>query len=338
MHAAPHKFVVMLKTYRDDALYVRRLIDSMARYNVDNVPLYVVCPDEDINIFKEICSRVTATILPESLFQSHLTSEFVQLEHEDFTIRPGYINQEIVKIAFWEIGVADNYLCIDSDAEFIRPFYASDFIAPDSFPYTTLTEDFSLIVDSYYYHMCGWEGRKKRIQRINEAIDFPQTNFETSHGCVVFNSRVLKDFYENFMLKNGFSYIGILKICPYEFSWYNMWLQKTKVIPIHKREPIILCFHHEQQLKQYKSAGIALADLARAYVAIVVNSNFQPDRGGRKPISYETYIDFVPQRGKMRILIYLLRQCLRDAYSATKLHIPTPIRKLLGKVKRVILH
>ena len=35
----------------------------------------------------------------------------------------GYINQEIVKLCFWETGLADNYLCLDSDAEFVRDFH-----------------------------------------------------------------------------------------------------------------------------------------------------------------------------------------------------------------------
>ncbi len=37
-------------------------------------------------------------------------------------IRPGYINQEIVKLAFWELGLTENYFCVDSDAVFVRPF------------------------------------------------------------------------------------------------------------------------------------------------------------------------------------------------------------------------
>ena len=37
-------------------------------------------------------------------------------------------------------GICENYLCIDSDSEFIRDFYYSDFMYNDNTPYTIMHE------------------------------------------------------------------------------------------------------------------------------------------------------------------------------------------------------
>lgn len=329
-----HKFVFLLKTYQDDVLYVRRLIDSIITYNKDNIPLYVVCPDADVACFQQICRPLCATILPEPLFSKYLATDFVKLKYENVSIRPGYINQEIIKLSFWELGVAENYLCVDSDAEFIRNFYISDFIAPNGVPYTFLTEDRALLLDSYYYTLCSWETRKKRIDDICRVINYAPPYFETSHGNVTFNATVLEHMYRNFMQKNSLTYIDLLSISPYEFSWYNMWLKKNKIIPVHKREPVILYFHHENQLKNYKSAGVTLSDLARAYVGIVVNSNFQHNRGQDKPLSYEDYTDYMAQNDFNQALRFIVKNCIIACYDRIKSFFPTPARRLLGNIKR----
>jgi hypothetical protein len=53
-----------------------------------------------------------------------------------------------------------------------------------------------------------------------------------------------------------------------------MWLQKSRVIPIEVREPLVKVFHHEGQHLEYALRRVTLADVARGYVALVVNSNF----------------------------------------------------------------
>jgi hypothetical protein len=71
---------------------------------------------------------------------------------------------------------------------------------------------------------------------------------------------------------------------PYEFSWYNMWLQKSNVIPIHQIEPLVKVFHDEDQHVASLARGVGVEDLARSYLAVVVNSNYSRDLG---PISAE---------------------------------------------------
>ena len=92
------------------------------------------------------------------------------------------------------------------------------------------------------------------------------------------SATVLESFVSGFLSPRGWDYLDALKVAPYEFSWYNFWLQHTRVIPLHQREPFVKVFHNERQYLEFLVSGAKIDDLARAYVAVVINSNFSRDR------------------------------------------------------------
>jgi hypothetical protein len=89
----------------------------------------------------------------------------------------------------------------------------------------------------------------------------------------------LESFNTKYMKVNGQGYIDILAEAPYEFSWYNLWLQYDKTIDIHIREPLFKTFHHKNQHIEYLLRGIKTSDLARGYLGVNVNSNYSRNFG-----------------------------------------------------------
>ena len=265
------RFALLLKTYSTDFEYAVRLVASFHRFNPDGLHLFCVVPKSDLDKFKPL-QALTVTVLEESALEQYFTLEAVS------GIRPGYINQEIVKLAFWELGLAENYFCVDSEAVFIREIHESDFMTPDGFPYTVLVEDKDLKADPYYFEHF-WESREHSQRLIAQELDIPDRVIRTCHGHQVFSSEVLRDFKTSFLDPRGWTYLDALSLSPYEFSWYNLWLQKSRVIPIHQREPFVKVVHHEQEHIEFILRGMTQADLARAYLAVVVNSNFSRDKG-----------------------------------------------------------
>ncbi len=262
---------MLLKTYAGDAGYAARLVASFEKFNADDVTLYVVCPHEDLPLFTPLASA-NVIVHSDAEFDQYLVFEEVH------GLRPGYINQEIIKLAFWELGLAENYFCVDSDAEFIRPFYRSDFMVDETTPYTVLVEDKELQVEPRYYTQY-WASRDAEIRHIKDLVGLVDPIVRTCHGHQVFSAAVLRSFKEEFLEPRGWSYVDALAEAPYEFSWYNMWLQKRGPIEIHAREPFVKVFHHEGQHLEYVLRGITVDDIARAYVAVVVNSNYSRDLG-----------------------------------------------------------
>lgn len=283
------RFGLLLKSYRGDFEYARRLVASFNNHNPTGLMLYCVVPEADVPTFAALSSP-TVVVMSEEPLGHYFTTEPVQ------GIRPGYINQEIVKLAFWELDLVDDYFCVDSDAVFIRDITLADFVAPDGTPYSVLVEDNELKVEPQYY-ASYWQSREQAVRLIAEEVGVTDPVLRTCHGHQVFSGAVLRCFTEDFLATRGWSYLDALIVAPYEFTWYNMWLQKSRVIPIHQREPLVKVFHHEAQHLEYILRGITPDDIARGFLALVINSNYARDLGvtpihESKPESLSHYLSY----------------------------------------------
>lgn len=257
---------MLCKSYSGDFEYVRRMVASFNEFNADSVTLFLVVPEADLSLFQQLAGE-SVRILSEDLLSQHLVNREVH------GIRPGYINQEIVKLAFWELGLSENYFCVDSDAEFIRSFSTQDFMFDPQTPYSVLVQDLELKVEPEYFHQY-WESRELELRSIADLVGIDSRVILTCHGHTVFSARVLESFATDFLGPRGWSYADALEFSPYEFTWYNMWLQKSKIIDIHPREPWIKVFHNQGQHLEYLIRGITTSDIARGYLGVVVNSNY----------------------------------------------------------------
>ena len=68
-----HNLGFLLKTFVDDFKYVERLIPSFNKYYSDNIPLYIVVPEADIEVFQQLLNP-KIELLCEELFKYKLTS------------------------------------------------------------------------------------------------------------------------------------------------------------------------------------------------------------------------------------------------------------------------
>jgi len=263
-------FGILVKSYSDDVHYVRRLIASLERHNADEVPAFLVVPESDLALFGEFTSGAV-TVLSEKVFEAHLTDTPLA------GFSAGYINQEIIKMCFWEAGLVDNYLCLDSDAEFIRDFNVEDFMFDSQTPFTFLSEDRDLLAEPEYFEH-SWQGRALKLDRIKQEVGLTDPRVLTVHGHAVFSATVLRSFVRDFLQPRGWDYRDAVTLSPYEPTWYSMWLQATRPIPLRVREPIIKTFHNSTQHLDYVLRGLTADDISRGYVGVVVNSNYS--RGG----------------------------------------------------------
>ena len=186
---------MLLKSYSGDLEYAQRCVASFTRFNADAIELYVVVPEADVAAFTPLAGP-QVTVMSEAAFVPYFTAEPVQ------GIRPGYINQEIVKLAFWELELAENYFCVDSDAEFIRPFHVTDFMFDEHTPYTVLVEDNELKVEPRYYREY-WQGRELALRHIQSLVGLDDPIVRTCHGHQVFSSVVLRSFRDSFLAPRG---------------------------------------------------------------------------------------------------------------------------------------
>ena len=262
---------MLCKSYSGDFEYAQRMVKSFHQFNSDAIQLFLVVPETELKLFAPL-SGDFVMLLSEQLLVGYL------VDHEVHGMRPGYINQEIVKLSFWELGLAQNYFCVDSDAEFIRPFGVSDFMFDPDTPYSVLVQDLELAVEPEYYNQY-WVSREAELRRIAELVGVDSRVVLTCHGHTVFSLSVLESFVNDFLAPRDWTYADALEFSPYEFTWYSMWLQKSGVIGLHSREPWIKVFHNQSQHMEYLLRGIELTDIARGYLGVVVNSNYSRGLG-----------------------------------------------------------
>lgn len=266
-----HKIAILVKTYIGDIEYVSRLVESCKKHNLDHIPVYIVAPQTDLSHFLKFAGAEIEVLSDESITTELVTSEVRG-------IRSGYINQEIIKLTFWQKRLCENYICVDSDGVFIRNFFISDFMYDQTTPYTILVEDNELAVEPEYYKE-HWKDRYEVLRHIQNQVGLKGSRILTSHGFSILSAKVLESFKTNYLDAKKKSYFDILEEAPYEFSWYNLWLQYDKTIDIHIREPLFKTFHHKNQHAEYLLRGIKTSDIARGYIGLVVNSNFSRDFG-----------------------------------------------------------
>ena len=114
-------FVFYCKSYIKDLKSITSLVKSFKKYNVENIHMYISVPKSDFEDFRQFNSENITVIKDEDYALSYLVEKNVG------RFSAGYINQEICKLSFWESNFALNYLCVDSDACFIRDFKYEDF-------------------------------------------------------------------------------------------------------------------------------------------------------------------------------------------------------------------
>jgi hypothetical protein len=261
------RFGFLLKTYVGDFKEASALVESFNKHNVEKLPLDIVVPESEINIF-QIFSSDTVTVLSEELIPATFTEVAIE------GIRPGYINQEIVKLSFFRLRRTENYMCLDSDALFIRDFQIGDFIRQDGTPFTVLIEDRELMSDPGYRDE-HWVARESQLLKIRSYLGVPQgMNLLTCHGFQILQHSVLSAFEREILQAKQIDFLDLLKISPYEFSWYNYFLQVSN-FTLAIREPYFRVIHSGTQFAFERLSGHNTADWSNGYLGLVLNSNFQ---------------------------------------------------------------
>jgi hypothetical protein len=258
----------MVPSYEGDFSRARLLVESFNEFCKDDMRLCIVVLESDFLLFSSLQSEKVILITQESIPVRFATDSICG-------IRPGYINQEIVKMTFWKMDIFDNYLCLDSDGVFIRNFDTTDFMFSEDEPFTVMSDDKELMCNPDYQDM--WIAREARIRKIYNIYGIAQPKYiRTCHGFQVLNSDILLELEVEFMKPRNLDYLDLLEISPYEFSWYTLFLVKTGR-KIHQTENFFKCYHNAKQYLGDIILGIDSSILANGYIGLIINSNFQPD-------------------------------------------------------------
>ena len=259
-----NKLAIYCKSFFRDINRAKILAESVERYNIDNIPFYISVPTTDLSLFKSKLPGFVNLISDADI----LTNDLEQT----------WITQQIVKSSFWKTGVCENYVMVDSDSYFIKNFTISDFMYTDETPYTVCHEQKDLWNWSVWHTTQLGFDPKESFERDRQVVMnmFSRTGkvFDFGPGPVIWSRKVWETLDE-IMEGNKLTWMDLMRISASEFTWYGETLLYSKVIDLIPIEPPFKFFHYHQQYIESKQLGITQEHIARNYIGITLQSNWQ---------------------------------------------------------------
>lgn len=254
------KLVIYCKSYKNDVQRVKVLFESLAQYNIDNIPFYISTPHKD----KETFINTLGTKGWEWI--------------DDNSIDPnteGWLGQQVVKSNFWKLNLCENYLCLDSDSYFIKPFYISDFLYKDNIPYTVIHEQKELLewsIKNLPFDIK--EGFKKNRTKIMDLLDRKGKLYDFGPSPFIWNRIVWEDLENHYLKPNNLTFKNLLEYSHSELTWYGESLLAFKSIPLHPTQPLMKVYHYKEQYIEDKNTGLTEQDISQNYLGIIMQSNW----------------------------------------------------------------
>ncbi len=209
------------------------------------------------------------------------------LDQKVLDIMPGAVSQQIVKSEFWRLGISDNYVCIDSDAYFIRDLGKEDFLAPTGDPYTVMNESLELrLFGALHRHSRVARNIDSDCKAIMGILGRTGRHYDFGPLPVVWSRRVWLDLAEKFLEPRKMNFCDAMKLFPSEMRWYGEALLKFRSIELWPVETLFRCYHYEQQYYDAKKTGENDKVLRQVFLGVCSQSNWDkeleygPDKKG----------------------------------------------------------
>lgn len=262
------------KSYSTDLKRVVRLAESIRRHNVDSLPFFVSVPRAELPLFLEHLAAYNAVLLADE----DILEASPRIDARKVASLAGSVSQQIVKSEFWRLGHSRAYLCLDSDAVFIRPFGLSDFIAPDGTPYTMMDEAHDLLEDAMHRQ------RERVVSAFEREADHVQQLFQRqgrrySFGPfpLVWHRDVWHSLDERYLSPKGISLADAIVQAPIESRWYGEALLAYRAVPLLPCQALFKVYHYAWQFDRDKRRGISDEKLARLYCGVIYQSAWERD-------------------------------------------------------------
>lgn len=259
-----HKFVLYCKSYRGDLDRAVNLVESIRKHNIDNIPAYVSVPSQDLDLFANAIGKNVKLISDEEIYQPKNNK--------------GWIQQQIIKSNFWKLKECENYMCVDSDSYFIKDFKLEDFMYDSNTPYTLMHEQKDFFSwSATKIQELGFDPKESfesDRQKVMDIFERKGRYYDFGPGPVIWSSKVWMDLEDRYIVPNDLTFEKLIEYSPSEFSWYGESLLTFKGISIMPIEPMFKFFHYPQQLLDYKRANITESMIAKNYMGIVMQSNY----------------------------------------------------------------
>ena len=253
-------FVLYCKSYSRDFLRLQRLLDSIRLHNLDQIPFYISTPTSEKALLEEVLGKDSYQwVADEDIVAANFRASFDQ-----YRAMPGGLSQQIIKAEFWRLGLAENYLCLDSDSKFIRDFRQSDFISHDNIPYTVIHQNKELFqIASNRGHQKVGRDLKIEAERVQKLFGRVGPHFYCAPAPFNWSVKVWQSLDQEYLQPKGISIWDLITPDHPESLIYGEALLKYRAIDIIAVEPLFRTYHYDWQYFLMRRLGETEATLAQ---------------------------------------------------------------------------
>ena len=265
--------VLYCKSYRNDFLRLQRLLSSIEQYNDDQIPFYISTPVADKEVLEKILGEHGSYtwIADEDIVAANPKAVF-----EQYQAMPGGLSQAIVKSEFWRLKISENYLCLDSDCVFIRPFSKADFLTADGIPFTVLHQN------KEFFQLANNRGQAKvqanlraEAQRVQTLFDRHGPEFYCAPAPFIWSAKVWESLDREYLIPKGITLWDLVTPQYPETLIYGEVLLKYQAIPLLAIEPLFRVYHYDWQYFMMKRLGETEETLKSNYLGVLYQSNWE---------------------------------------------------------------
>ena len=270
--------VLYCKSYRRDFLRVKRLLISLQKHNRDKLPFYISTPTADRELLLEVLGKDGQNFSYIWIADEAIIAANPRAPKDVLLGMPGGLSQAIIKAEFWRLGLADNYLCIDSDSIFIRDFGKTDFLASDGYPYTVLHQNKELfqLATNRGYAKVEQDLREEAI-RVQQLFGRQGPQYYCAPAPFIWSAKVWQSLDEHYLTPKGITLWDAVTPRHPETLLYGEALLNFQAIPIRMIEPLFRIYHYDWQYYTAQRLGETEAKLKQNFLGVIYQSNWESE-------------------------------------------------------------
>ena len=260
------------KSYRRDFLRLKRLLASIERYNIDDIPFYISTPQDQYEDLISVLGGVKGFhwVSDESIIAAN-----PRVPAGIEKTRSGGLSQQAIKSEFWRLGIAENYVCFDSDCIFIKEFKKTDFLSSDGNPYTVIYQNkefFQLSINR------GQEKVESNLRKEGDRVKALFSRVGPNYYCpcppFIWSAKVWESLDQQYLQAKGLTFWDISSDDHPETLLYLEALLNYRAIPLYPIEQLFRIYYYDWQYYLLRRMGETEAKLKANYLGVIYQSNW----------------------------------------------------------------
>ena len=264
--------VLYCKSYRRDFLRLKKLLASIDQYNIDHIPFYISTPQDQ---YQDLIS-----VLGEAKDFHWVSDESIIAANPRVPAgiektRSGGLSQQAIKSEFWRLGLAENYVCFDSDCIFIKEFKKTDFLSSDGNPYTVIYQNkefFQLSINR------GQDQVESNLRAEGDRVKALFSRLGPNYYCpcppFIWSAKVWESLDQQYLQPRGLTFWDISSDDHPETLLYLEALLNYRAIPLYPIEQLFRIYYYDWQYYLLRRMGETEDKLAANYLGVIYQSNW----------------------------------------------------------------